>query len=299
MIRYFRYLSLFVLLIVSIYSHAQELNATVSVKASEIQGNQQLFNTLEEQLRTFINDTKWTETEFRNNEKIECTFMFIINEMPSETSFKGELIVQSRRPIFNSTYSSPMLNFRDVDLAFDYIEHQQLEFNMNSLRGNLEATVAFYVYLILGLDFDSMSPLGGTSFYNQMQLLFNNVRSSGWSGWDSFANNRNKSGLVSAFNDSVFEAYRRMWYDYHRLGLDEMAENLEEGRQKIAESLPVLSLVYSARPNSALLTLFGEAKIDEVTAVLSKATNAQKQEAYSILQKIYPTRTAELNKLKK
>lgn len=292
---------LFIILLFSVsfsVTQAQELNATVSVNSSKIQGSRQVFSTLEEQLRTFINDRKWSDTNFRTNEKIDCSFTLIINEMFSPTSFNAELLVQSRRPVFNATYTTPLLNFREQSFSFDYIEYQPLEFNPNNIPNNLSATITFYVYLILGLDFDSMSPLGGTPYFRQMQTIASNVQPNNWSGWETFGNERNKYAVASVFNEPSFEPYRQMWYDYHRLGLDEMATNIEKGREKVVTSLPVISSIYARRPSSALVTLFGDSKLDELVNILTGAPEKEKREAYETLRNIYPTRTRELDKIK-
>lgn len=293
-----------ILFIISFFSvcfsvvQAQELNATVSVNSSKIQGNRQVFTTLEEQLRTFINDRKWSDINFRATEKIDCSFTLIINEMPSATSFRGELLVQSRRPVFNATYTTSLLNFREPSFSFDYMEYQPLEFDPNNIPNNLSATIAFYVNLILGLDFDSMSSLGGTPYFRQMQTIANNVQPNNWSGWETFGSERNKYAIATAFNDPAFEPYRQMWYEYHRLGLDEMAGNAKKGREKVVTSLSVISSLYAQRPNSVLITLFGDAKLDEVANIFTKATREEKQKAYESLRNIYPTRTTELEKIR-
>ena len=279
-------------------AQAQELNAIVSVNSSKIQGSRQIFNTLEEQLRTFINDRKWSNENFQTNEKIDCSFTLIINEMLSPTSFKGELLIQSQRPVFNTTYTTPLLNFREPSFSFDYIEYQPLEFYPNNIPNNLSATIGFYVYLILGLDFDSMSLLGGTPYFRQMQTIANNVQLNNWSGWETFGSERNKYAIALAFNEPAFETYRQMWYDYHRLGLDEMAENPEKGREKVVTSLPVISSIHARRPNSVLVTLFGDVKLDELVNVLTGASEQVKRQAYEILRNIYPTQTIVLGKIK-
>lgn len=284
----------------SFSSYAQELNATVSVNSAKIQGtNRQVFTSLEEALRTFINERKWTNAEFRSHERIDCSFTIIINEMPSDHSFNAELLVQSRRPVFNATYGTTMLNFRDTQFSFDYMEYQPLEFDLNRISGNLEATIAFYVNLILGLDFDSMSPMGGTSYFQQMLMIANTVQSNGWSGWESsFGAQRNRYAIATAFNDASQETFRQIWYDYHRLGLDQMAENSASGREKIAATIPVISEFYSRRPTSVLITMFGDAKLDEIANVFTQATSQEKQQAYNTLRNIYPTRTTELDKIR-
>lgn len=279
--------------------HAQELNATVSVNSSQVPGSRQVFNTLGEQLRAFINDRRWSEVNFSANEKIDCSFTLIIREMPSPTSFRGELLVQSRRPVYNANYTTPLLNFREPSFSFDYIEYQPLEFDLNHISDNLSATVAFYVYLILGLDFDSMSLLGGTPYFLRMRTIANNVQSNNWSGWETFGNERDKSAVAVAFNDPAFEAFRRMWYDYHRLGLDEMAANMEKGREKVVTSLPVVSSVFAQRPSSVLITLFGDAKLDELVDIFTGSPEQEKRRAYETLRNMYPTRTTALERLER
>lgn len=277
----------------------QELNATVTVNASKVQStNREIFTSMEQALRTFINERKWTNSEFRVNERIQCTFTLIINEMSSDHSFTGELQVQSRRPVFNATYTTTMLNYRDTQLDFEYMQYQPLEFDVNNIRGNLEATIAFYVYLILGLDFDSMSPLGGTPYFRQMQLIANYVQPNGWKGWESFGTQRNRFALTTAFNDASQESFRDMWYNYHRLGLDEMADNATQAREKLKESVTVVSSLYAQRSTSVLITLFGDAKLDELANVYSQATEQEKQKAYDALRAVYPTQTVALDKIK-
>ena len=278
---------------------AQELNATVSVNSSRIQGNRQLFNTLEGQLRTFINDGKWTDMHSPVRDKVDCSFTLIINEMPSPASFRGELQVQVRRPVSGAAYKTPLLNYREPSFFFDYMEYQPLEFNPDNIPDNLVATIAFYVYLILGLDDDSRSPLGGTDCFRRMETIAANVQPNNWSGWEAFGGGRGKYALAAAFNDPAFEDYRRMWYDYHRAGLDEMAADSEKGRQKVVTSLPVIASIYARRANSVLVTLFGNAKLEELVDVITGMPEQEKRAAHETLRNIYPTQTAALERLRR
>jgi hypothetical protein len=276
---------------------AQELNATVSVNNQRISGtNRQVFNALEETLRTFINERNWTNNDFRTNERIDCSFTLIITEATSNHSFSAELQVQARRPVFNSTYSTLLLNFRDTQFNFDYFEFQPLEFDPNNIQGNLAATIAFYVYLILGLDFDSMSPLGGTPYFREMQRIAASVQPNGWRGWQSFGNERNRFAIATAFNDASQESFRQMWYVYHRRGLDELANDVTN-TGAMFDAVPVLSSLNSQRPNSVLVTLFGDAKLDELANAFTQASTQERQQAYNTLRNIFPTRTVELNKI--
>ncbi len=279
-------------------THAQEFNAAITVNHSKVQGNTELFRNLEEQLRIFINDRKWSETDFQHNERVDCSFTVIINEMLSPNSFNAELLVQAQRPVFNATYKTVLLNFRDTDFSFDYYGYQPLEIASNRVSDNLSATIAFYVYLILGLDFDSMSPLGGTPYFQNARALVNNIQSNGWKGWEAYGNNRNRYAIMQAFSDPSFESYRKMWYDYHRLGLDLMADNPDEAKAPVIGSIEVIDDLYARQPSSALITLFGEAKLYELVSICAKATPDERRKAYETLRKIYPTRPFETDKLR-
>ena len=234
------------------------------------------------------------------NERIDCSMTLIINEMVSDNSFKGEIQVQARRPVYNSSYTTTLLNYRDTELSFDYTEFEPLEYTENTLNSNLIATVVFYIYTILGLDFDSFSPKGGTAFLEQaMQIVSLAQAQPTWTGWKAFENDRNRHALVTALTDNTSELFRDMWYNYHRKGLDEMAANPDRGRTTIIGLLPVLEQVKSARPTSPLLQMFADSKLDEVVLIYSKATTQEKQEGYKMLSNLYPALTTRMESLKK
>ena len=173
--------------------------------------------------------------------------------------------MQARRPVYNSSYTTTLLNYRDTELSFDYTEFEPLEYTENTLNSNLIATVVFYIYTILGLDFDSFSPKGGTAFLEQaMQIVSLAQAQPTWTGWKAFENDRNRHALATALTDNTSELFRDMWYNYHRKGLDEMAANPDRGRTTIIGLLPVLEQVKSARPTSPLLQMFADSKLDEV-----------------------------------
>ena len=278
---------------------AQELNATVKVNSSAVQGtNRELFVSLEEALRTFINGRRWYVDNVRTDEKIECSFTLVITEALSAHSFRGELYVQSRRPVRDAVFTTPMLNWRDREISFDYMEYQPLAFDPGYIRENLTATIAYYVYLILGLDQDSRYPSGGTACFRQMELIAANVQPYGWSGWAQYDRNRGRSAIASAFNDGSLAHYRHMWFNYHVEGLDKLTGSDEKGREKMVSSAAVVSSLYAERPASVLITLFGDAKLDEMTNLLSQCSREQKQQAYEALKRVYPSRSAALNKLR-
>lgn len=278
---------------------AQELNARVTVNGDKIaNANKSVFTTLQNALTEFINNRKWTDATFAVNERIDCSMTIIVNEM-DESSFKGEIQVQARRPVYNSSYTTTLLNFRDQQFDFEYTEGEPLEYQENMLTGNLTATVVFYVYIILGLDFDSFSPLGGTAYIQQAQQIVSLAQSQSWSGWKAFDSNRNRHAVATALQDNASETFRNFWYTYHRKGLDEMAGNADRGRTTIIEALPALQEVKKTRPTSVLLQMFSDAKLDEVVLIYSKATTQEKQSGYKLLSEIYPTETTRLESLQK
>ncbi|MDR1200462.1 MAG: DUF4835 family protein [Tannerellaceae bacterium] len=278
---------------------AQEINARITINSDKIQGSKQIYTSLQTALMEFVNNRKWTDATFAVNEKIDCTMTITINEREGD-NFKSEIQVQARRPVYNSSYSTTILNFRDVQLDFEYIEFSPLEYAENTLQNNLTATVVYYVYLILGFDFDSFSPRGGAPFFQQAQQIVNLCQSQpGWNGWKAFDNNRNRHAVITAITESQAEPFRDMWYTYHRKGLDEMAANADRGRTTILEALPIMEEYKRNRPTSILLQLFSDAKLDEIVAIYSKANAQEKQNGYKMLSNLYPTETTRLEALKK
>ena len=294
-------LYLFICLLLTFTAKSQELNARVTINSDKVQGtNKQVFTTLQTALTEFINNRKWTDATFAVNERIDCSFTLIINEMPTESSFKGELQIQARRPVYNSSYSTTLFNFRDMQLDFDYTEFEPLEYTQNTLQNNLTASVVFYIYVILGLDFDSFAQTGGSPFIQQaMQVVTLAQSEMAWTGWKAFDSNRNRHALATALTDNTSAVFREMWYTYHRKGLDEMAANPDRGRTTLIETLPALKEIQTARPGSVLMQLFSDSKLDEVVSVYSKANQTEKQEGYKLLFTIFPTQTTRLEPLKK
>ena len=283
-------------------AHAQssELNARVVINSDRIQGTYtQIFTTLQTALNEFVNNKKWTNASFSMNERIDCTFTIILNEM-TENSFRGEIQVQARRPVYNSTYVTTIFNFRDTQLDFEYAEFEPLEYAENVLNSNLTATFVFYIYTILGLDFDSYSPKGGSPFFQQAQQIVTLAQAQmGWSGWRAFDNDRNRHALITALTENNGDIFRQLWYDYHLKGLDQMAANADRGRTNIITALPALTKLKSARPTSILLQLFSDTKLDELIAIYSKATTQEKQEGFKDLSNLYPASSNRLEAIKR
>lgn len=277
-----------------------ELNARITINSDKVQGSdKQVFTTLQTALTEFVNNRRWTDATFAINERIDCSMTIIVNEQ-TDNSFKAEIQVQARRPVYNSSYSTTLFNHRDTEFDFEYVQFEQLEYTENTLSSNLTATIVYYIYIILGLDFDSFSPLGGKIYFDQAQQIVNMAQSQGtWNGWRAFEKDDNRHGLITALTDNTSETFRNLWYTYHRKGLDEMAGNPDRGRMTIIEALPALKEIKSARPTSVVLRLFGDAKLDEIVSIYSKATTQEKQEGYELLFNLYPTESTRLESLKK
>lgn len=283
----------------SFAGEAQEINARVTINGDKIQTtNANLFTTLQNALTEFINNRRWTDATFSMNERIDCTMTIILDEM-NDNSFTGEIQVQARRPVYNSSYTTTLLNFRDRQLNFEYTEYEPLEYSDQTLYNNLTATVMFYIYVILGLDFDSFSLKGGSAYYQQAQQIVNMAQSQGsWSGWRAFDTNTNRHAVITALTDNTSDTFRTMWYTYHRRGLDEMAANPDRGRTTIIEVLPALEQVKSTRPSSVVLQMFSDAKLDEIVAIYSRANTQEKQAGYKMLSNLYPAETTRMESMK-
>ena len=291
---------LFTFVVLTAYTQNSEINARVEINSSMVQGTYtQVYTTLQTALNAFINNKKWTNATFAMNERIDCSFTIILSEVTDNT-FKGEIQVQARRPVYNSNYTTTLFNFRDTQFDFEYTEFEPLEYVENVLTGNLTATIVFYIYTILGIDFDSFSPKGGAPFLQQAQQIVTLAQAQmGWTGWRAFDNDRNRHALITALTENNGEIFRQFWYDYHRRGLDEMAANADRGRTNIITALPALTKLKNARPASILLQLFSDAKLDELIAIYSKATTQEKQEGFKELSNLYPASSNRLEAIKR
>lgn len=278
---------------------AQELRCNVEVNSSKIEGtNKSVFTTLQEAMNEYMNNTKWSNAQFSPNEKIECRLFLTVNEW-NDDRIKGDLQIQLTRPVYNSTYTTTLFNFRDTKVEFDYREGDPLIFNENTNDSNLTAILNYYAYLLLAIDFDTFSPKGGQYFFDKAQSVVQMAQSSGEIGWRAFEDNKNRSGVLSSYTDGSTSAIRDLLYTYHRRGLDEMATSPDKGRANITESLKALSTIYNASPMSVSLSIFRDSKLDELVNIYSKSPQAERDQVYEILEKLYPTDTERLNKIKK
>lgn len=294
----------FILIIVlmatlSVSSTAQELNCQVQVDYSQVQGtNTSIFKTLETAISEYINTRKWSNAQIAANEKIDCRMFFTIKSY-EDAKLTGELQIQSSRPVYNSTYTTTLLNFKDTKVEFEYLEGQPLIFSENSMESNLTAILNFYVYLILAIDFDSFSERGGNGFYDQARNVVQMAQSSNESGWRAFEDTKNRSAVLNAYTEPSTARYRDLLYQYHRLGLDEMSISPDKGRAAITTSLEALDKIAEVAPMSAVLSMFKDAKLDELVNVYTKGTQDERKRVYDLLYKIYPTETTRLEMIKK
>jgi Domain of unknown function (DUF4835) len=258
---------LFLLLLVAGSVQAQELNCTVKINYDRItNANTQIFKTLERSLNEFVNKTRWTNQTFNENERIESS-MFINISAYSSDQFTATIQVQSSRPVFDSSYSSPVFNFNDKDFNFRYVEFENLIFNPNSYDSNLVAVMAFYSYIIMGLDADTFSPKGGTQYYELAQNVAILAQQGGSKGWNQADGNVSRYFLINDLMSNTFSPYREALYQYHSTGLDVMSDNLKKGKENIKTSIKTLTQIYELRPNALLTRVFFDAKSDEIVSI--------------------------------
>lgn len=291
-------------LLLSLFSSSilgQELKCNISVNSSKIQGtNRTTFQTLQTALYEFMNNTNWTDNVFSTEERIECNIQINLTDQVGSDQYKGTIQVQSRRPVYGTSYNTVLFNFLDNDLDFKYIEFDKLEFNENAQTSNLTSILAYYAYIIIGLDYDSFSFKGGTSYFLKAEKIVNNAQNAVEKGWKPYEGSRkNRYWLVENILNEKYSPIREVYYDYHRLGLDIMADKTVEGRSEIAESLSLLQKVYRDKPDPYLffLQVFLDAKSDELVNIFSESYTSEKTRVYNILAEIDPTRIDSYKKL--
>ncbi len=272
---------------------SQELKCNVQIVSQQIQGtNKQVFQTMQTAIYEFMNNTNWTNHVYSIDERIECNLMFNITEQLSADEFKGTLTIQSRRPVYNTNYNTTMLNYVDNNIHFRYVEFEPLQYDATQHLSNLTSLLAYWAYMIIGLDYDSFSYLGGTPFLQQAENIVTNAQNAREAGWKPFESldHKNRYWLVTDILDDAYRPLREFLYDYHRMGLDVMDQKVTEGRAVIAESLDKLQSVYRDKPDPFMywLQLIMDAKSDEMINVFSESFTEEKTRAIRILQEIDP-----------
>lgn len=277
---------------------AQELRCNVTVSGRGIEGaNQNLFRTMQSDLYEFMNNRKWTDHVYSYDEKIKCNILIRLDEQVSSDEFKGSIQVQLTRPIYNSDYTSTILNIKDNDFQCQYQEYQPLEFNETSNRNNLTNILAYYAYVILGFDYDTFSEEGGTEFFIKAQSIVGNSQNASEKGWRSFESERNRYWLIENVLNQSYSSYRACMYNYHRMGLDMMSARVEEGRANVASSLRDIQKVFRRRPSTYIVQMFFDAKADELANIFSKSYPDERNRVMAILNEVDPSNARKYEKI--
>lgn len=281
-----------------IRSYAQELYCNVEVNSTQIQGSdRRIFETLKNAIYEFMNNQNWTNYKFKYNERLECSMLFNVTERTTSEFFRCDLTIALRRPVFNSTYNTVLFNYIDKNVEFEYIENQPLDFSTGIFTSNLTSILAYYAYIMLGLDFDSFQLNGGDPYYEAALNIVNSAQSSGYSGWNSSEGTKNRYWLLENLTNPSYSGLRNFYYEYHMEGLDIMYEKPEEGRANILLSLKYLQQVKQARPSLLILQIISDAKRDEFVNVFSEGIPTEKSNAVKILNEFDPSNAMTYQKI--
>lgn len=293
------------LLLLSAALSAQELNCNVIINHDQVQGtNTQIFTTLEQSIKEFVNNQRWTDMTVAERERIDCTFMFIISQVTVDGLFTAEMQVQCRRPVYHTNYQTTVVNFKDNNCNFKYQEFDRLEYQPAQFTSNLAAIIAYYCYYIIGQDADTYARLGGTPYFQQCENIVLMAQSASldeteMTGWKAFSNNKNRYAVINQLLDQAFQPFREYIYTYHRLGLDIMSDNVANGRARIAQDINILREANRARPATYVVYTFMDAKNDELVQLFSKGTEDEKKKVYDVCMAVDPTRQDQYDKINK
>lgn len=298
-----RLICLYALLIVATASAgAQELIAKITINHNQIQGTDaSVFDNLKETLEQFVNDRQWTDYQFQKNERIVCNFNITVTKYDqSSNKFTCNALIQANRPVYNSAYNTTLYNNKDNDFNFEFAQFDQLNFNEEQIDNQLTALFAYYAYLIIGLNLDSFSPMGGEDILQRCMNLTNNAQNLDFPGWKAFDNNRNRYALIADYLDGAMQPFRQLQYDYYRKGLDEMANNAERGRTEITTTLEEnLKKARENKPLSLLPQIWTDYKKDELANIYKgKGTQKEKETIYELLFSINPSQNNAWDKIK-
>jgi hypothetical protein len=286
------------LLLTSTKLTSQEFDCSVQVSAPQIQQtNREKFQELRQGLYEFVNERRWTNYSFTRNERIECTMAITITEEISSDEFRGRINLVLRRPVFGTSYNSTLFNYLDNNFEFQWQEGQPIEYNEGTFGSNLTSTIAFYLYIYLGFDFDSFQEMGGSPYFEKAQAIVSSAQGAREPGWKSFEGMRNRYWLAENLNNSAYANIRKFWYQHHRLGLDVMQDNLERGRQGVLTALETLQRAHRERPNLFVMQLVLDAKRDEFINIFRSASAQDKTKAVNILKEIDPSKANDYDRI--
>ena len=293
-------LTMVLLAFVSIVS-AQELQVKITVNSQQIEGSDKsVFENLQQTLHQWMDDRQWTELQFQKNERIVCNFNITVTKYDkSSNRFFCTALIQANRPVYNSAYTTTLYNNKDADFNFDFAQFDQLNFMEEIIDNQLTALMAYYSYLIIGLDLDSFSPMGGTDVLKRCLQLTNNAQELGFAGWKAFEDSRNRFAIINDYLDEAMKPFRQLQYDYYRTGLDEMAQNAERGRANITTALEGLKKAHEEKPLSLLPQIWTDYKRDELANIYKgKGTQKEKEAVYELLFNINPSQSNAWDKIK-
>lgn len=278
----------FIFLFIISFTNAQQLNCTIQINTDKVATtNAQLFKNMKTSLSDFMNKTDWTGEVVKQHEKINCSMVIIINSF-EDNNFSATIQVQSTRPVFNSTYASPVFNYNDNDFAFRYTEFENLIFNPSTFDSNLVSVLAYYSYMILGFDGDTYALNGGTKNFEIAQQILTTAQQSGYKGWGQSDGTQNRFFLINDMLSSTFDAFRDTQYAYHRQGLDLMSDDVKVAKENVISAVNLLAKLYSVRPNAFLTRVFFDAKADEIVSILSGGPNVSLSTTVDTLNRISP-----------
>ena len=282
---------------------AQELQVKININTQQVERTDKaIFENLQQTLEQWMNDRQWTELQFQKHERIVCNFNLTVTKYDASSNlFECSAMIQANRPVFNSSYTTTLYNNKDGDFNFQYAQFEQLNYNDETVDNQLTALMAYYAYLIIGLDLDSFSPFGGTDILQRCMQLVNNAQDLGFSGWKSFEDRRNRFAIINDYLDEQMKPFRQLQYDYYRTGLDEMANNVERGRTNISEALEKgLKVAHEQKPLSLLPQIWTDFKRDEIANIYEgKGTQKEKQAIYDILTSINAAQNNAWEKIRK
>jgi hypothetical protein len=287
----------------SLHVYCQELQAKVTINHNQIQGTDvSVFDNLQQTLEQFINDRQWTNLQFQKNERIVCNFNITVTKYDaSSNTFTCSAMIQANRPVYNSAYTSTLYNNKDASFYFQFAQFDQLNFNDENVDNQLTALIAYYAYLIIGLDLDSFSPMGGEDVLQRCMNLVNNAQNLDFPGWKSFEDDRNRFAIINDYLDGGMQPFRQLQYEYYRNGLDEMANNVERGRTNISTAIETnLKKCHEDKPMSMLPQIWTDFKRDELANIYQgKGTQKEKQTVYDILFSINASQNSAWEKIKR
>ena len=289
----------FVFAIIS--SYAQEMDIRIQISHSKLQGtsNQKLFQSMQQAVYEFVNNTDWTNNVFDKDERIECNFYITLNEQISTDEFKGSLQIQASRPVYGASYMSPIINFVDNDFHFRFVEFDQLEFNINSHSSNLTSLLAYWIYIVIGFDYDSFGNQSGTEYFQKAEQIVQNAQNAPERGWKAYENLKNRYWLVENLLNDQYSPIRDFMYIYHRQGMDKMVDKPSDARMQIEEALDNLKAVHRRKPGSLLMTIITTAKGDEIADVFKEGFPDERTRVYNIMKEVDPANTSKYDQMMK